>query len=531
MPVLIDAVGEKWGGPLPRVWRVRGMRWRGTDSAVPSSPALRAAAGNIWTGVQTRVRSVRFLVLAMMLLMMLASLVLTGVVTFVVSFTELNNRVDQSLSDKAQNVEKIARAGSPAVGAPSISQLRSAAHEIDPGRHEVIAAFVDGHLDWKVEGNPDDPVLPESLYGPVLKMADPARAVVGSLGADKDRMRLTIRPVSLGAGGGQSFFLIGRDTSDQEERILSSIRTYTMVSGGALLATGLIGTVFAGRLLRPLRRMREATEVVSHDDLSQRVDERSRAGDVSQLAHKFNLMLERLDAGAQEQHRFIDDVGHELRTPLTILRGHLELMSEDDPSDVAETRVLLLDELSRMQRLVDDLLLLANAQRPEFVRREELDVARFTDEVMEKIRVLANRQWQVDELCDAVVTADPQRLTQALVQLAANAVKYTDDEATIALGCRVEPGVVGEGGVSGPGTLAVWVRDTGMGIAVRDQERIFERFGRVETGRGEAGAGLGLAIVTAIAEAHSGRVTVNSAPGQGSTFTLHIPLMSEAAAS
>jgi signal transduction histidine kinase len=466
-----------------------------------------------------------------MLLMMLASLVLTGVVTFVVSFTELNNRVDQNLSDKAQNVEKIARARSASAGAAPISQFRSAVNDIDPGRHEVMAAFVDGQLAWKIEGNPDEPVLPEWLYGPALNMANPARTVAGSLGSDKDRMRITIRPEGVTTGGSTAFFLIGRDTSDQEERILASIRTYTWVSAGALLTAGLIGTFFAGHLLRPLRRMREATEVVSHEDLSQRVDERAGADDVSQLAHTFNLMLERLDAGAHEQQRFMDDVGHELRTPLTILRGHLELMTQGDAADVAETRSLLLDELFRMQRLVDDLLLLANAQRPEFVRRRQLDVARFTNEVMEKIRVLAKRRWQIDEMCGVVVDADPQRLTQALIQLAANAVKYTDDEATIALGSRVEPGTVNDDGVPGPDTLAVWVRDTGTGIEAQDQDRIFERFGRVETGRGEEGAGLGLAIVTAIAEAHSGRVTVKSAPGQGSTFTLHIPLMGEATAS
>ncbi len=492
---------------------------------------IRAAAGAGLAGLRDRVRSVRFQVLAAMLVMMLAGLALTGIVTFGVSFSDLNNRVDQSLSDKAQNVEKLARSRSTDAGAELVSQFRTAANDIDPGRHEVIAALMDGHVAWKVEGNPDDPVLPESLYSPVLSMADPGRPVSGSLGADKDRMRVTIRPIGVGTGGNTAFLMIGRDTSDQQDRILASIRTYTMVAVGALLTAGLIGSLFAGHLLRPLRRLQEATEVVNHDDLSQRVDERRGADDVSQLARTFNLMLERLDAGAHEQQRFIDDVGHELRTPLTILRGHLELMSEDDPTEVVETRALLLDELSRMQRLVNDLLLLASAQRPEFIRRQELDVDRFTDEVMEKIRVLARRNWQVDELCGAVVNADPQRLTQALVQLAANAVKYTDDEATIALGSRVEPGTADDEGVPGPDTLAVWVRDTGTGIDIRDQKRIFDRFGRVETGRGEEGAGLGLAIVTAIAEAHSGRVTVQSAPGQGSTFTLLIPLMNDRAGS
>lgn len=488
---------------------------------------IRAAAEAGLAGLRDRVRSVRFQVLALMLAMMCAGLALTGIVTFGISFSDLNSRVDQSMSDKAQNVEKLARSKAADSGAALMSQLRKAANEIDPGRHEVVAALMDGHLAWKVEGNPDDPVLPESLYGSVLSLANPARQVSGSLGADKDRMRVTIRPLGVDAGGSSAFLVVARDTSDQQDRILASIRTYTTVAIGALVCTGLIGSLFAGRLLRPLQRLREAAEIVSHDDLSQRVDERRGADDVAQLAHTFNLMLERLDDGAREQQRFIDDVGHELRTPLTILQGHLELLSYGDPADVAETRVLLLDELARMQRLVDDLLLLASAQRPEFVRKQELDMARFTDEVMEKIRVLGTRNWQVDDRCGIVVNADPQRLTQALVQLAANAVKFTNDGDTIALGSRVEPPAADAEGVPGPDILALWVRDTGTGIAARDQARIFDRFGRVETGRGAEGAGLGLAIVTAIAEAHSGRVIVKSALGQGSTFTLLIPLMKE----
>lgn len=466
-----------------------------------------------------------------MLVMMLAGLALTGIITFAVSFTELDNRINQSLSDKARNVEKLAQAGSAATGLSLASRLRSAADDIQCGRHEVMAAYVDGRVAWKIEGNPDHPLLPEALYEPAISLSDPARQVMGSVGPNRDRMRMTVLPVDTSADGGTVYFMIGRDIADQQERILASIRTYTMVSGAALVVAALVGSFFAGHLLRPLRRMREATEIVSHGDLSQRVEVRGGADDVSQLARTFNLMLERLDAGASEQQRFMDDVGHELRTPLTILRGHLELMIASDPGDVAETRTLLLDELARMQRLVDDLLLLANAQRPEFVRMQELDMARFTDEVMGKIRVLANRRWHIDEVCRAVVNVDPQRLTQALIQLAANAIKYTDDDATIALGTRIEPGPVNDDGLPGPGTLAVWVRDTGRGIDAEDQVRIFARFGRVGTGRGEDGAGLGLAIVTAIAEAHSGQVTVKSAMGQGSTFTVLIPLRHQRATS
>lgn len=489
-----------------------------------------AAARAGLVGVRGLIRSVRFQVVASMLFMMLIGLALTGSITFGVSFSDLNNRIDQSISDKAANVEKLARSEAPGSVAALMSQLHTAATAIGAGRHEVIAGLVGGHLAWAVEGKPDDPVFPASLDGPVLNLANPTRPVSGSLGAEKDRMRATVRPMGADVDGRPTFLVVARDTTDQQDRIVASIHTFVFVSLGALVIAGLIGSLFAGHLLRPLNRLREATEIVSHDDLSQRVHERGGADDVAQLARTFNLMLERLDDGAREQQRFIDDVGHELRTPLTILQGHLELMSDDNPDDVAETKALLLDELARMQRLVDDLLLLANAQRPEFVRRQELDVARFTDEVMEKVRVLAPRNWQVDESTAVRLDADPHRLTQALVQLAANAVKYTNDGATIAVGSRVEPGVSGKTD-AGSEVLALWVRDTGTGIPPEDQERIFERFGRVETGRGENGAGLGLAIVTAIAEAHSGRVIVKSAPGYGSTFTLLIPLAHEEVAS
>jgi two-component system OmpR family sensor kinase len=186
---------------------------------------------------------------------------------------------------------------------------------------------------------------------------------------------------------------------------------------------------------------------------------------------------------------------------------------------------VLLEEVDRMQRLVDDLLLLADAGHPDFLRRGPVRIPDFLHQVMEKIHVLADRRWQIDETADYVVEADPQRLTQALVQLAANAVKYTGRSSTIALGCRIE-GPTAPNGTPVPesDTLLLWVRDDGTGIAAEDQQRIFERFGRAHPGRGQEGSGLGLAIVAAIAEAHGGIATVESAYGQGSRFMIRIPL-------
>jgi len=179
---------------------------------------------------------------------------------------------------------------------------------------------------------------------------------------------------------------------------------------------------------------------------------------------------------------------------------------------VRETRALVLDELDRTSRLVDDLILLAKSGRPDFVRLALFDVALLTDEVLDKAVALGPRSWHLDARADVGLVADRQRLTQALLQLAENAVRSTGPDATIALGSSATDHEV-----------RMWVRDDGPGVAAHDRERIFERFGRAETGRGAEGSGLGLAIVSAIARAHGGRVELVSEPGQGATFTLVLP--------
>jgi signal transduction histidine kinase len=187
-------------------------------------------------------------------------------------------------------------------------------------------------------------------------------------------------------------------------------------------------------------------------------------------------------------------------------------MDATDSSDVAETRALALDELDRMQRLVDDLVVLAKAQRPDFVRPEPVEVDRLLDDVMDKARPLVDRNWQVDARVEATLELDGQRITQALLQLISNAIRFTSPGQTIAIGGRIDSGV-----------LQLWVRDTGPGVAPEEAEKIFERFGRAAIGRGGEGSGLGLAIVRAIAEAHHGRVVLHSTPGHGATFVIEIP--------
>lgn len=510
---------------------------RGNGSAVPPPPAVAPRAGGAPlpappdrdpdpSGWGAKIHSVRFRVVAAMLGMMLAGLVAAGVIAFVVQFQESDARVDQAILDKATSLVRLVQINSKQSSDSYSRRLHEAAEDIEPRSNEVMAGIVGGRIEWTVEGHPDHDLLDEGLYAAAIGLRDAGGAAFGELNVAGRPLRTVVLPVT-GAGGENTgtYLLLGRDAGDERDHNLASLRTYSLVAAGTLLAAALIGSLVAGRLLDPLRRLREATRVVSHEDLTQRVEVRDGEDDVSLLTKTFNTMLERLDEGAQHQQQFLDDAGHELRTPLTILRGHLELVSVEDPADVIVTRDVLLEEVDRMQRLVDDLLLLANAGHPDFIRKEPIRIPEFLNQVMEKIRVLADRHWQIDETADYVVEADPQRLTQALIQFAANAVKYTGLSSTIALGCRIE-GPAAPDGTPMPesDTLLLWVRDDGTGIAPEDQQRIFQRFGRAHPGRGQEGSGLGLAIVAAIAEAHGGLATVESAFGQGSRFMIRIPL-------
>ncbi len=227
-------------------------------------------------------------------------------------------------------------------------------------------------------------------------------------------------------------------------------------------------------------------------------------------------MLDRLQSAFADQRQFLDDASHELRTPITVIRGHVELLG-DDPGERSRTVALVLDELARMNRMVDDLMLLAKAERPDFLSPGEVDVTDLVMEVLAKASALGDRRWSVSGLVEQTVLADDQRLTQALMQLAANAVRHTRPGDGISIGAAMVAG-----------RLRLSVADTGEGIAPEDRTRIFDRFARAEHGpdrdrRGSAG-GLGLPIVTSIARAHGGQVLLDSTLGEGSTFTLLLPV-------
>jgi signal transduction histidine kinase len=290
------------------------------------------------------------------------------------------------------------------------------------------------------------------------------------------------------------------------------MRTYAVAAGLALVLVTAAAGVLAGRLLSPVRTLRETADEISETDLSRRIPEVGN-DDLTDLTRTFNAMLARLERAFAGQRAFLDDAGHELRTPLTILQGHLELMDSRDLEDVERTRELLLDEVDRMARLVEDMILLTKADRPGFLTTRPLVVASLVDSVLSKAKGLAARDWQIDGSAPGLVEADEQRVTQALVQLAHNAVKHTSDGDTVALGSAD----------NGDGTVRLWVRDCGPGVPDSEKDAIFRRFSRGSEAPAHDGVGLGLSIVTAIAQAHGGVAHVEDAEPSGARFVIVLP--------
>jgi signal transduction histidine kinase len=211
------------------------------------------------------------------------------------------------------------------------------------------------------------------------------------------------------------------------------------------------------------------------------------------------------------QERFIHDASHELRTPLTIARGHLELLSDQGLAGELE---VALDELGRIDAIIERLLLLAAAEQPDFLQVDGVELEPFLEDVFMRWSEVAPRAWRLGPLFRVKLLVDPDRLRAALDALLENAIKYTDERDAIELRARR----------AGPNQVVIVVEDEGSGVQEEALSRIFERFARADAARTRStgGVGLGLAIVDAIAKAHGGRCMVQNT-GHGSIFALQLP--------
>jgi two-component system, OmpR family, sensor kinase len=287
----------------------------------------------------------------------------------------------------------------------------------------------------------------------------------------------------------------------------------------ALLAAIQGGAWIARRALRPVEEIAHtARQIVEASDLARRVPSAPSADEIGALTTTVNDMLARLELLFSAQRRLIADVGHELRTPLTAMRGHMELLQRGIVTDEqarAETMTDILREVSRLGRMANDLLLLAQAEVGLQIRREHVALDELVLEVVRELRPLADHVTLRPRLGEQVaVFGDRDRLKQALLNLVANAIQHTPSGGSITVALDLEPSAA-----------IIQVQDTGSGIAAEDLPHVFRRFYQADRARTQrvGGAGLGLAIVQWVADAHSGTIQVVSRPAEGATFILRLP--------
>jgi signal transduction histidine kinase len=294
--------------------------------------------------------------------------------------------------------------------------------------------------------------------------------------------------------------------------------TVARVGTLAAAGVGLLGVLVLAVALRaataPLRSLRTAADRAAVADLGRRVpDPGSRQDDVADLSRAFNRMLGRLEREVEARGALFASVSHELRTPVAVARGHLELVESGTAKDPQASLRLVHAELGRLSRLLDDLLLLAAARGDgSWLARREVSRSWLADEVAVRLDGLGlgDVPVTVEPGADAAgtVPVDPDRVIQAAVNLAVNVRRHTP------------PGTPAEVLVGGTGPdLAVTVRDEGPGIPEDLRDRVLEPF----VGRGGRGStGLGLAVVAAVAEAHGGRVDVDTGP-RGTVVRVVVP--------
>lgn len=308
----------------------------------------------------------------------------------------------------------------------------------------------------------------------------------------------------------------------EADQTLTTLRNSLLVGIVAVtLAAFGLGWVLAGTALRPIDRIGQAAKRIGDArDFRRRIDDSGPRDEIGRLANTINGMLAELEAAYNQteralvaQRRFVADASHELRTPLTTIRGNLDLLQREPAIPAEEQAAVLVDissETERLIRLANDLLTLERADAAWPLPEEPIPIRPLIDEVVRQARALdPDREIVVDEIPDVAVSANRDAVKQALLILLDNAIKHTPTGTRIAVAASAN---AVEASVS--------VRDQGGGIPDEAAPHLFERFYRGADQRSGAGVGLGLAIARALIESQRGRITVDSQPQRGSTFTI-----------
>jgi len=436
--------------------------------------------------------------------------------TFGVAFYSLLShlllrQVDESLQATATQVSALLEAESDPLLVLLSGQFNLPGIDVfsSPGVY-IQVLHTDGKVAIKSE-NLGEQELPVSKE--MLRKARRGESYFHTWESRTGRLRLYVTPM-LVSNRVVGIMEVGRSLREVEETLHAVV--WLMILGGivALVVAALSGGFIARQALAPIDHIAGLAERIARDkDLSKRLEGIEQQDEIGRLAATFNQMLERLEGLFHAQKNLVAEISHELRTPLTTIRGHIDLLRRgamDDPQAREEVLATIEAEVRRLNRLLSDLTLMAQADagvrlemRPVELDSLLLEVYRSACLMAQGVQVVLGHEDR------AVVMGDPDRLKQLLLNLVDNALKYTPPGGQVTLSLYNE----GE-------WVRVDVSDTGMGIPEEELPYVFERFYRGKNARRKRGAGLGLAIAKWIAEAHKGYLTVESEVGRGSTFSL-----------
>jgi heavy metal sensor kinase len=345
--------------------------------------------------------------------------------------------------------------------------------------------------------------------------------------AEGEGLRLLAAPINpsmlgLSLSTQPATLIIARSTKQIEQALHGLVRTLIIAFPLALALAAGGGIFLARRALKPVDKIAQTAKKIGEGDLSQRINMNTK-DELGRLAATLNEMIGRLEKAFQRQKQFTSDASHELRTPLAVIEAEstLALQKERPPSDYRQSLEMVSREARQMSSLIDQLLTLARADAgKEQWNFAEVELDKLITNLSTDAEVLCQEKglsFQLGQTQDLVVKGDEARLRELFMNLLDNAIRYTPAPGTVSLSLRRE------------GQMAVVaITDTGIGIPAEDIPLIFERFYRVDKSRSraEGGSGLGLAICRHIAEAHGGKIEVESQAGAGSTFSVWLPLQS-----
>jgi two-component system OmpR family sensor kinase len=465
--------------------------------------------------------SLRARLIAAVLGLAAAGLLAAGAVTYAEQRSFLLERVDQQVRDAERPLRAVlggegfgpvtpgsgppprGGGGPPDAGPPAgtYAQLRDAGGRVID---DVVVSVGD-------ETAATAPELPDELPLGQLRTVD----------GDGTRYRVLATPTP---GGGSTVVAVPMTEVDATlDRLLL---VEGLVVGGVLLALGFAAWVVVRVGLLPLDRIGHTAGAIAGGDLSRRVTTTDPRTEVGRLGIALNAMLDRLEAAFAERRasedrlrRFLADASHELRTPLASIRGYAELFrlgAAADPADVEKAMRRIEEEAARMGVLVEDLLALARLDEVRDAPREEVDLGALARDAVDDARATApDRRISVEVDGDVRVVGRPDQLRQVLGNLLRNALTHTPAGTPVEVTVRR----------SGPADVLVEVRDHGGGLPDGDPALLFERFWRAEGGRerGRGGAGLGLAIVAGVVDAHGGAVSARDVDGGGAAFAVRLP--------